>query len=81
LLPPELLEQIQNYVQGEHIYIPQRENTRLSWGKKSGARQSITFRNKEIIEKYNEGYSLEQLCDTFCLSHETIRKIIYASRK
>jgi Mor family transcriptional regulator len=77
ILPPELLREIQNYVQGERIYIPQVENVRTKWGKKSGTREAITFRNKEIYQKYKEGLSIEELSDLFCLSVESIRKIVY----
>jgi Mor family transcriptional regulator len=80
ILPPDLLEQIQEYIQGEHIYIPQKDNKRIGWGKKSGARQNISFRNKEIIEKHQEGCNIDELCEIFCLSYETIRKIIYSSK-
>ena len=34
IFPPELLREIQNYVQGERVYIPQLNNLRRSWGKK-----------------------------------------------
>ncbi|QOY38342.1 CD3324 family protein [Anaerobacillus isosaccharinicus] len=77
ILPPKLLEELQNYVQGETIYIPQKEDMRAQWGRKSGTREVISFRNKEIFQKYNEGLTIEELTELFCLSHESIRKIIY----
>lgn len=81
IFPPELLQEIQNYVQGERIYIPQLENMRVTWGKKSGSRQEITFRNKEILEKYKDGLTMDELAELFCLSIESIRKIVYKSLK
>lgn len=79
ILPAELIEEIQKYVQGEQLYIPQKENVRAKWGKKSGARKAITFRNREIVNKYREGNSIEELAELFCLSDESIRKIIYST--
>lgn len=79
--PPELLKEIQNYVQGERIYVPQLDNVRTSWGEKSGSREEITFRNKEILKKYKEGLSINELADIFCLSCESIKKIVYKNLK
>ena len=81
IFPPELLREIQNYVQGERIYIPQLENIRANWGNKSGSRQEITFRNNEILKKYKDGLSMEELSELFCLSSESIRKIVYKNLK
>lgn len=81
ILPPELIKEIQKYVRGERIYIPQIENTRTDWGSKSGLRQEITFRNKEIKNKYKEGLSVEELSELFCLGSESIKKIIYNKGK
>lgn len=32
LLPAELIALIQNYVDGEYIYIPRRQDSKKSWG-------------------------------------------------
>jgi Mor family transcriptional regulator len=81
IFPPELLREVQNYVQGERIYIPQLDNVRLTWGAKSGYHEEITFRNTEIIKRYKEGLKIEDLSEIFCLSYESIRKIVYKSLK
>ena len=31
-LPPSLLKELQNYIQGELVYIPKIEQTRAGWG-------------------------------------------------
>lgn len=81
IFPPELLKEIQNYVHGERIYIPQLDNVRTNWGNKSGSRQEITFRNNEILEKYRDGLNMDELAELFCLSSESIRKIVYRNLK
>lgn len=81
IFPPELLKEIQKYVQGERVYIPQLDNTRISWGKKNGSKQEITFRNNEIYKKYEEGLNIDELVELFCLSSESIRKIVYKNLK
>lgn len=81
IFPPELLREIQNYIHGERVYIPQLENMRTVWGNKSGSRQEITFRNNEITSKYKEGLNIDELAELFCLSPESIRKIVYKTLK
>ena len=79
VLPRELLEKIQEYVQGELVYIPQKKNTRRSWGSKSGMKEQIRNRNREIIKLHQEGHSIEELMCIFFLSDESIKKIVYGS--
>lgn len=48
ILPKELLTEIQKYIQGDIIYIPiQGEKT--SWGEKSGYKEALNNRNKQIF--------------------------------
>jgi len=81
ILPADLLKQVQEYVRGEQIYIPQPPEVKRKWGQKSGSRQALTFRNKSIQDKHKEGASLTELAELFCLSVESIRKIVYQSKK
>jgi hypothetical protein len=76
ILPDKLLREIQKYTSGEAIYIPQATE-RQKWGEGSGARRYYGEQNQKIREKYDTGSSLEELADTFNLSIETIRKILY----
>ena len=32
VLPPDLLKQVQIYIDGEYLYIPRRAETRRAWG-------------------------------------------------
>ena len=80
ILPEELIIQIQKYIQGDIIYIPIQRN-KVSWGEKSGAKDAIHSRNKEIFELYNKGYSLEEIQGIFNLSESSIRKIISKMKK
>ncbi|MGM9531879.1 CD3324 family protein [Intestinibacter sp.] len=80
ILPEELINQIQEYIQGDIIYIPIQRN-KVSWGEKSGAKDAINSRNKEIFDLYNRGYSLEEIQGIFNLSESSIRKIISKIKK
>ncbi|WP_208591149.1 CD3324 family protein [Gracilibacillus suaedae] len=76
ILPKKLLNALQEYVQGESIYIPKRDGRR-KWGVKSGNRAYYDQRNQQIQQLFQEGMTLETLADSFCLSIETIKKIVY----
>lgn len=75
VLPEELIEEIQKYVKGRHIYIPQTE--RQNWGTSTGIRDEMEQRNEEIVRKYHGGIAITELSKMFNLSEERIRGIIY----
>ncbi|CAN7504946.1 CD3324 family protein [Paenibacillus sp. LjRoot153] len=78
VLPDDLLKEIQKYVQGRMVYIPNSEGSRKKWGEKSGNRNYLNLRNVQIREKFNEGATIDQLSELFSLSHDSIKKIVYS---
>lgn len=76
ILPDELLREVQKYVSGEVLYIPS-DKERKKWGDGSGARRFFTQRNEEIRYKFSRKTTIEKLAEEYCLSVETIRKIVY----
>jgi Mor family transcriptional regulator len=80
VLPPNLLKEMQKYIQGELIYIPKKKSQRAGWGEVNGSREIIAQRNEEIFKMSREGTSLEELEQMYNLSIDSIRKIIYKTR-
>jgi len=80
ILPDELLQEIQKYTEGEAIYIPKKEEKR-KWGEGSGARQYYEERNEKIHQAFKNGMSIEELCENYNLSIESIRRIVYKRRE
>lgn len=78
VLPPELLREVQKYIEGELIYIPKKEK-RAGWGEISGSKMLIESRNEDIYGMYKEGVTIEDLSDRYHLSTDSIRKIVYKS--
>ena len=76
ILPDRLLRELQEYVSGETLYIPKAQEKK-HWGEASGARSYYKRRNSEIRRKYAEGRKIDDLCEEYHLSCDTIRKIIY----
>lgn len=76
ILPQTLLEQLQEYVQGELVYIPRQESQRAGWGAVNGARLMIRARNMEICRLYEEGNTVGELMELYHLSEDSIRKVL-----
>ncbi len=79
ILPSELLETLQEYFSGGIIYVP-KTTDKARWGELSGTRDDIDLRNRNIKRLFNEGCRVTELSETYFLSEETIKKIVY-SRK
>ncbi|RIE01661.1 hypothetical protein D3H35_22325 [Cohnella faecalis] len=76
ILPQHLIEEIQKYVEGAHLYIPQKG--RKSWGSANGSREQLEKRNMEIQFLFRQqGVSIIELAARFGLSEERIRSILY----
>lgn len=76
VLPEELLELIQKYIEGEYIYIPRKECNKRTWGEITKSKKETSSRNSEIYEKYKEGVSTKVLSEMYYLSTKSIQKII-----
>lgn len=81
ILPKEVLELIQQYVEGETIYIPRRPESRRSWGSSTGYRTEIASRNASVYEDYLNGSDTEKLADKYCLSVKSIQRILLQEKK
>ena len=81
VLPQEIIEIIQNYVDGEYLYIPRKNDNKKSWGEKSGIKNIRKERNIEIYEKYIKGLSISELSKEYFLSEKSIRRIIFNQKQ
>ena len=52
ILPKELLEAVQQYVNGQSVYIPAKEKS--DWGSGTDTKQILSFRNRDIFENDSE---------------------------
>lgn len=76
VLPEEILKIIQEYIDGEYLYIPRKNENHKSWGEKSGIKDSLKIRNNEIYKKYLNGATINELSKEYYLSEKSIRRII-----
>ena len=78
VLPEELIEQIQEYVQGDYIYIPIKDKC-CEYA--TDYKMELEKRDAHIYTKYLEGMSNRQLSKLYHLSESSIRRIIIKQRK
>lgn len=78
VLPQELLEALRKYVPEGLLYIASDVQKRRRWGSRTGAREALDMRNHAIRKRFCAGEGVDALAQAYCLSIETIRKIIYS---
>ena len=78
ILPKELLETIQQYVDGKLIYIPCKE--KQEWGGGTNAKEFFRERNERIFNAFQSGTALKDLALTFSLSEKSIQRILHDQR-
>lgn len=76
ILPKEILQIVQEYIDGEYLYIPRKDENKKTWGETSGALKELDIRNRDILCKYKEGASVKGLSKEFYLSEASIRRIL-----
>ncbi len=81
ILPMEIIELIQQYVDGENIYIPRRSENRQKWGENTCIKQELSMRNEQIYEAYRNGMKMPELAVRFFLSEKSIQRIVREMKK
>ncbi|MCT4507187.1 MAG: CD3324 family protein [Tepidibacter sp.] len=76
ILPHDILELIQEYIDGGYLYIPRKSDSKKAWGENSGIKNSLKKRNKEIFNRYKQGMLVKELAAQFYLTEHSIRRII-----
>lgn len=79
ILPEKLLQEIQQYVQGEYIYIPVRN--KIANVAPTEYERELLKRNEHIFTRSLEGAGNRELADRYHLSASSIRRIIIEQRK
>lgn len=76
ILPVEITELIQQYVDGENIYIPRKPAHRKAWGAGTQIKQELLARDGQIYEDYLAGSRVAELACKYYLSEKSIQRII-----
>ena len=81
ILPPEVLQLVQRYVDGSLLYIPKKRVPRNEWGSVSGSKLYYRKRNEMICAEFGMGVSTCELMEKYCLSEKSIQRIVRSSTK
>jgi len=77
----ELVAIIQQYIDGEYIYIPRKETTRKKWGTDTSIRRDLSERNNLIYEDFLSGFSESDLVERYYLSSKSIQRILLQEKR
>ena len=81
IFPEDILKIIQQYVDGECIYIPKKEENKIAWGKLTQGKSEILNRNARIYQDYLSGISMQNLSERYYLSPKSIQRIVSQEKK
>lgn len=76
ILPGEVLELIQQYVDGQTIYIPRKAENRRDWGDGTSYKSELHERNCCIRRDCEAGATIPELAQRYHLSEKSIRRIL-----
>ncbi|EJO5349186.1 hypothetical protein NRP93_003345 [Clostridium botulinum] len=76
ILPTELLDEVQKYIDGKYIYIPRKYCNKKSWGENTETKRYIDHRNFCIYNEYKNGISIKKLSEKYYLVEKSIQRII-----
>lgn len=76
VLPQEIIMLIQEYIEGETLYIPKKEETKKAWGANTETKTILKDRNKNIYEDYTEGMEAQEIAEKYHLSIKSIYRIL-----
>lgn len=81
VLPQDLLQEVQEYIDGEFLYIPRIADNKKSWGAETSTRRELQERNRHIYEDYLSGETMEALAEKYFLSLKSIQRIVRQLKK
>jgi len=81
IFPENILALIQQYADGEYVYIPRKAENRKQWGDSTPSKYETRERNKQIYTGYQSGQKINELAHQFFLSEKSIQRIITLGRK
>lgn len=80
-LPMEVIKMIQQYVDGQSIYIPRKSENRMEWGAGTQTKKELHLRNRQIYADYLAGMKSAELACKYFLSEKSIQRIVRAERQ
>ena len=76
ILDEEMVEAIQQHIDGVYLYIPRKDENKKPWGENSGIKQELIERNRKIYNDFMTGIPIISIAESYYLTEYTIRRII-----
>ena len=81
ILPKEVLELVQQYADGQTIYIPRKSDCHKSWGAGTETKKDLMIRNERMYEEYQSGITIIELSERYFLTEKSVQRIIRNHKK
>lgn len=81
VLPKELIDVIQDYIQGQYLYIPRKETEKKNWGENTGIKKELKTRNASIFSDSQLGLKVKELAEKYFLSEKSIQRILLSEKR
>ena len=76
VLPQEILASVQQYVDGQMLYIPRKTEEKRTWGSATDTKRKLELRNEIMYAKYQAGISVKELAEEYFLTEKSVQRII-----
>ncbi len=76
ILPREILASVQQYVDGQMLYIPRKAEKKKIWGAATETREKLRSRNEAMYTKFCGGRSAKALAEEYFLTEKSGQRII-----
>ena len=76
VLPQEILASVQQYVDGQMLYIPRKTEEKRTWGSATDTKRKLKLRNEIMYAKYQAGISVKELAEEYFLTEKSVQRII-----
>ncbi|MCH5255276.1 MAG: hypothetical protein J1F41_10160 [Lachnospiraceae bacterium] len=81
VLPEDVLELVQQYADGQSLYIPRRSECHKPWGAGTETKKELMNRNSRMYDEYQSGATITQLSERYFLTEKSVQRIIRNHKK
>lgn len=76
ILPKEVVALIQQYVDGQTIYIPRKSECHKTWGAGTETKRDLMLRNQRMYAEYQSGATVRALSERYFLTEKSVQRIL-----
>ncbi len=81
ILPKEVLALVQQYVDGQMVYIPRKSECHKTWGAETQTRKNLLQRNQQMYAEHRSGVTTKALSEKYFLTEKSVQRIIRSQTK